>query len=74
MPQPHEPRLEVDVAIVVDVGIAPLGIFVVGHMVLDDAHHVLRVQYVAFIKVARTAYFISYPILLATTVEELIVD
>ena len=74
MPCAHEPRLEVDVTAIIKVGIAPLGIFVVRHTVLDDAHHVLRIQNIGFLKVARTAYFVTYPLPLAATVEELLVD
>lgn len=37
-----EPRLDVDVTIVVKVGFSPLSIFVVGETILDDAHNVFR--------------------------------
>ena len=74
MPQSHEPRLEVDIAIVVEVGFTPLGIFIVGHIVLNNANHILRLQHIAILEVAHTAYFVTYPIPLAATVEELLVD
>ena len=51
MPFAHQPRLEMDVIIVVEVGIAPLGIFVIGETVLDDVYHVIRIQHVCFLKV-----------------------
>ena len=64
-----EPRLEVYVTVVVKIGITPFGIFIIGETVLDDAHHIFRIQHVAILKVARTAYFITYPIPLATTIK-----
>ena len=51
MPQPHEPRLEVDVTAIIEVGLTPLGILVVGQTILDDAYHVFRIQRVGFLKV-----------------------
>ena len=72
MPFAHQPRLEMDVIIVVEVGIAPLGILVVGQTVLDDENHSLRLQHIAILEVAQTAYFIAYPIPLSATVEELL--
>lgn len=39
-----EPLLEVYVMIVVKVCFSPLCIFVIGHIVLDDAHHVFRLR------------------------------
>ena len=74
MPYTHQPRLEVDITAIINVGITPFGIFVVSHIVLDDAHHVLRIQYVGFLKVARSAYFVTYPIPLAATIKKLHVD
>ena len=74
MPQPHEPRLEVDVTAIIEVCLTPLGILVVGQTILDDAHHVLCVQHVDTIKVAHAAYFVTYSIPVAITVKELLVD
>ena len=74
MPKPHEPRLEIDETVVVNVGITPLGVYVVGHIVLDDAHHILRLQHVTVLEVAHAAYFVTYPIPVAITVKELLVD
>jgi hypothetical protein len=74
MPQPHEPEFEVDVTAIIEVGLTPFGILVLGQTVLDDAHHVQRIQHVTFLKVAHTTYFFSYPVPLAAAVEELFVD
>ena len=74
MPFAHQPRLEMDVIIVVEVGIAPLGIFVVGHIGLDNENHSLRLQHIAIIEVAQTAYVIAYLIPRSATVKELLVD
>ena len=74
MPFAHQPRLEIDVTVVVEVGIAPLGVFIVGHTILDDSNHVFRIQHVDFLKVTRSTYFIAYPIPLATTVKQLTID
>ena len=51
MPHPHEPRLEVDVTVVVEISVPPLGIFTIGQTILDDAHHIFRIQHVGFLKV-----------------------
>lgn len=74
MPCAHQPRLEIDVTVVVEVGIAPLGVFIVGNIVLDDTNHVFRAQYIGFIKVTHITDFIAYPIPGAATVKQLAID
>ena len=69
----HQPRPKIDVTAIIEVGITPLGIFVVGETILDDAHHVLRVQHVDAIKVAHVAYFVTYPTPVSATIKELLV-
>lgn len=74
MPCTHHPRLEIDVTVVVEVGIVPLGVFIVGHTILDDANHVFRIQHVGILEVTHSAYFVAYTIPLATTVKQLTID
>ena len=74
MPCAHQPRLEIYITAIVEVGITPFGIFVVGETVLKDAHHVFRVQNVGCLKVSRSAYCVTYPIPLAATVKKLHID
>ena len=74
MPCTHQPRLEVDITAIIKVCITPLGIFIVGHSILDDANHVFMIQHVGILEVTRSAYFIAYPIPLATTVKQLTID
>lgn len=69
----HQPRLEIDISVVVKVGITPLGVFIVGHTILDDASHVFRIQHVGFLEITRSAYFVTYPMPFSTTVKQLLV-
>lgn len=74
MPCTHKPRLEIDISVVVEIGLSPLDIVVVGHVVLDDAHHVLGIEHVDFSKVTRSAYVVTYPIPCAATVKKMLID
>lgn len=69
-----QPGAEVDVLVVVEVGIAPLGIVVVVESVLYDEHHVFGREEVNVVEVARSSYNTAYPIDAAVSIEELFVD
>nr|DAF77519.1 MAG TPA: hypothetical protein [Caudoviricetes sp.] len=69
-----QPRFQIDVAFgfaILDVGVAPFGILIIGEVGLKNEYHFVGSEEVGIFVIAQTTYFVSYPIGIAYAIEQL---
>ena len=74
MPRPSEPRLEVDILLMVEIGIPPCSILPICQFVFNDTHHIFHAKEIAVLKIADAATLIGHPIPIAAAIKQLAVD
>lgn len=72
----HYPRLKIDKSLaldVFDVGITPIGILIVGDVMFEDKHHLLRREKIGVTEVAGTSGLAEHPIPIARILKQAVV-